>query len=321
VNINQYIQELIKDCTEKAGDREYKFDDTRFNTSQRITNIITGVNRDEQSEQLAQRLTKVEHARNVKYKQLKSEIPTGVLLIAYVDMQLDGMKEYKVIVAKADYTDIIEDITGQVKTGLPRKKKLFKSFIVNVRWNNDKFQLSQMKTYDPKKDTASYWWDDFLELVEVRSDSENTQTAMNLLKKEILNPIKDTHKEAYLPLYNATVRYMRTKGDFDLDYFRDNVFGAQVITDQTFDMEKWKNKITRLTKGDKRFDRVFKKAPEEIKERSVATELDLTPLIQLKIKSNFAAQDTVIRAKKDNGDEGIFIKSETGFKYAKGLKN
>jgi hypothetical protein len=99
------------------------------------------------------------------------------------------------------------------------------------------------------------------------------------------------------------------------------VFGAQVITDQTFDMEKWKNKITRLTKGDKRFDRVFKKAPEEIKERSVATELDLTPLIQLKIKSNFAAQDTVIRAKKDNGDEGIFIKSETGFKYAKGLKN
>jgi hypothetical protein len=114
---------------------------------------------------------------------------------------------------------------------------------------------------------------------------------------------------------------MRTRGSFDLEYFRDSVFGGQVINDPTFNMEKWKNKITKLTKEEKRFDRVFEKQPEVVKERSYATELELTPLIELRIKNNFSTQDTVIRARRDEGDDGIFIKSDSGYKYAKGLGN
>lgn len=319
VNINTYIQELIEDCTRKTGDREFKFDDTRETAKNRVMNIINDEGRDATALALAERLTVVEHDRNEKYSQLKGEIPTGILLVAYVDMELEGQSEYKVVLAKADYTEFIEEITGQKKTGLPTKKKLFKSFIVNVRMEGGNAHLYQLKTYDPKKDTASYWWDDFLELKEARTNSENTLNAMKLLKKEILNPIKEKHKEAYLPLYNATVRYMRTRGDFDLEYFRDNVFGAQVINDAAFDMDKWKKKITKLTKGDTRFDSVFAKTPEEIKERSFGTEIELTPLIELRIKNDFSTQDSVIRARKDGGDEGIFIKSESGFKYAKGL--
>lgn len=320
VNINVYIQELITDCTAKAGDREYKFDDTRDTTKPRIVKIIKDIERDATSLALADRLAKVEYERNRKYSQLRGEIPTGILLVAYVDMELCGQNEFKFILAKADYTEFIEEITGQKKTGLPTKKKLFKSFITNVTWEEGEPKLKQLKTYDPKKDTASYWWDDFLELSEVRSDSVNTLNAMNLLKKEILNKVKENHKEAYLPLYNATVRYMRTRGEFDLEYFRDNVFGAQVINDPTFEMDKWKKKITKLTRGETRFDSVFTKKPEEIKERSFATEIELTPLIELRIKNNFSTQDTVIKAKEEDGDEGIFIKSETGYKYAKGLE-
>ena len=321
VNINAYVQELIEDCTKKAGDREYKFDTTRTTTQPRVMNIVNGVDRDATSLALADRLTKVEHKSNEQHKQLKGEIPTGILLVAYVDMELDGRNEFKVILAKADYTEFIEEVTGQKKTGLPTKKKLFKSFIANVTWEGGNARLYQLKTYDPKKDTANYWWDDFLELTEVRTNSENTQNAMKLLKKEILSPIKEQHKEAYLPLYNATVRYMRTRGNFDLDYFRDTVFGGQVINDATFDMEKWKNKITKLTRGEKRFDSVFTKQPEVVKERSYATELELTPLIDLRIKTNFSTQDTVIRARRDEGDDGIFIKSDSGYKFAKGLEN
>ncbi len=321
VNINAYIQDLIEDCTKKAGDREYKFDETRTTTQPRVMNIINDEKRDATALALADRLTKVEHRRNEQYSQLKGEIPTGILLVAYVDMELDGQSEFKVIIAKADYTEFIEEITGQKKAGLPTKKKLFKSFIVNVTWEDGVPKLSNLKTYDPKKDTASYWWDDFLELSEVRTNAENTQNAMKLLKKEILTPIKEQHKEAYLPLYNATVRYMRTRGSFDLEYFRDNVFGAQVINDPTFNMEKWKNKITKLTKEEKRFDRVFEKQPEVVKERSFSTELELTPLIELRIKNNFSTQDTVIRARRDEGDDGIFIKSDSGYKFAKGLEN
>ena len=119
VNINAYIQDLIEDCTKKAGDREYKFDETRTTTQQRVMNIINDVERDATAMALADRLTKVEHKRNEQYSQLKGEIPTGILLVAYVDMELDGLSEFKVIFAKADYTEFIEEITGQKKTGLP----------------------------------------------------------------------------------------------------------------------------------------------------------------------------------------------------------
>ena len=319
VNINVYIQELIQDCAEKAGDREYVFDDTRGLTKNRIISIVKDENRMEKALELAGRLTKVEHDSNEQHKNLKSKIPTGILLVAYVDMELDGVNEYKAILAKADYTEFIEEVTGQKKTGLPTKKKLFKSFIANVRWTDGVPELVNMKTYDPQKDKAQYWWDTFLELSEVRSDSENTENAMKLLRKGILNPIKEQHPEAYLPLYNTTIRYMRARGDFDLEYFRDNVFGAQVINDHTFNMEKWKAKITNLTKEEKRFDRHFTKTPEIIKERSYSTELELTPLIELRIKKDFAARDKIIRPAKEHGDEGIFIKSEKGFKFANGL--
>ena len=130
---------------------------------------------------------------------------------------------------------------------------------------------------------------------------------MNLLKKEILNKVKENHKEAYLPLYNATVRYMRTRGEFDLEYFRDNVFGAQVINDPTFEMDKWKKKITKLTRGETRFDSVFTKKPEEIKERSFATEIELTPLIELRIKNNFSTVRLDINMPKALKPQGINI--------------
>ncbi len=319
VNINVYIQELIQDCAEKAGDREYIFDNTRGLTKSRILCIVKDENRIDKALELAERLTKVEYDSNERHRNLKSKIPTGILLVAYVDMELDGRNEYKVILAKADYTEFIEEVTGQKKTGLPTKKKLFKSFIANVQWSEEAPELINMKTYDPQKDRAQYWWDTFLELSEVRSDEENTVNAMKLLKKEILIPIKEQHPEAYLPLYNTTIRYMRARGDFDLEHFRDNVFGAQVINDPSFSMERWKNKITNLTKEEKRFDRNFTKTPEIIKERSYSTELELTPLIDLRIKKDFAAREKIIRPVKEHGDEGIFIKSEKGFKFANGL--
>ena len=138
VNINVYIQELIQDCAEKAGDREYVFDDTRGLTKNRIISIVKDENRMEKALELAGRLTKVEHDSNEQHKNLKSKIPTGILLVAYVDMELDGVNEYKAILAKADYTEFIEEVTGQKKTGLPTKKKLFKSFIAKAHVNYSK---------------------------------------------------------------------------------------------------------------------------------------------------------------------------------------
>jgi hypothetical protein len=320
-NINAYAMDLIGLCAERAGDRDYQFDRTRHNTRDYIMSIINDVNRDGDSLLLAERLARVEFETNNQIAHLNSEIPQGVLFVAYVDMELDGENLYKFVLAKADYTEFIEQVTGAVTSGLPTKKKIFKSFMVNINRNEEPVALFNLITFDPTKTKANYWWDKFLELQELRSDEQNTKTAMKLLRSQILDKIKLQHKEAYLPLYNCTVGYMRTEGDFDLEEFRDHVFGAQIINDPTFDMERWKQRITNLTAGDSKFDSHFTKKPREIKEKMYETELPLTPYIDLKVKRNFSGQENVMKPMEDNGDQGIFIKSDAGYSFANSISN
>lgn len=320
-DINNYALDLIKMCAERAGDRDYEFDHTRHTTHDYLKNIIDNNDRDGNSLLLAEKLATVESDTNDQIAHLNSIIPPGVLFVAYVDMELDGPNLFKFVLAKADYTEFIQQVTGRVTSGLPTKKKIFKSFMMNVNQDVDPVSLSNLVTFDPMKTKANYWWNQFLELKEVRSDESNTQTALRLLKTQILDKIKDLHKEAYLPLYNCTIGYMRTEGEFDLEEFRDNVFGAQVINDPTFDMEKWKHKITNLTVGETKFDLHFTKKPQVVKEKMYVTELSLTSYIDLKVKRNFAGQENVMKPMEDNGDHGIFIKSEAGYSYANCIRH
>ena len=320
-DINNYALDLIRMCAERAGDRDYAFDHTRHTTHDYLTNIICDNDREGNSLLLAEKLATVESDTNDQIAHLNSEIPPGVLFVAYVDMELDGQNLFKFVLAKADYTEFIQQVTGRVTSGLPTKKKIFKSFMMNVNQDIEPVSLSNLVTFDPMKTKANYWWNQFLELKEVRSDELNTQTAMKLLKNQILDKIKEQNREAYFPLYNCTVGYMRTEGEFDLEEFRDNVFGAQLINDPTFDMERWKQKITNLTAGETKFDLHFTKKPQVVKDKMYETELSLGPYIDLKVKRNFAGQENVIKPMEDNGDRGIFIKSESGYSYANGIRH
>lgn len=319
-NINTYALDLISICAERAGDRDYEFDHTRHTTCDYIMNILNDIDREGSSMLLAEKLARVEFETNDQIAHLNSVIPMGVLFVAYVDMELDGQDLFKFVLAKADYTEFIQQATGTVTSGLPTKKKIFKSFMVNVNQDANPVILSNLITFDPMKTKANYWWNQFLELKELRSDEQNTKTAIKLLKSQILDKIKEQHPEAYLPLYNCTIGYMRTEGDFDLEDFRDHVFGAQVINDPTFNMERWKQKITNLTVGETKFDAHFTKKPQVVKEKMYETELQLAPYIELKVKRNFAGRENVMKPMEDNGDQGIFIKSDAGYSFANGIR-
>lgn len=316
-DIDVYVQELISDCTSK-GDREYKFDNTRLTTKSKISDIVLDEERSENSCFLANKLAKVEHDTNEQYPNLKSKIPIGILLVAYVDLETDDNDRYFVL-AKADYTEFIEETSGLKKSGLPTKRKIFKSFVAKVDVNENQVNYSHLMTFDPQKTSAVYWWNGFLELSEVRSDRENTMNVLKLLKKQILNPIKNSYKEAYLPIYNATMTYLTTAGNFDLDYYKDSIFGGQVIGTASFKMVEWKKKIEKLPEQGEGFDKIFTKQVDAITDKNSSTEISLTPLIGLKIKNNFAGIDSIIKPMEDHGDKGIFIKSDDGWEYAKGL--
>ena len=318
--IGSYVDELVEQCVGQEGDREYLFDPERLTTKTRIENIITDRNRDEECLRIANRLAQVEHSKNDEYANLMHNIPHGVLVVAIVDMEQAG-EGNKVVLAKADYTEYIEQTTGVRTTGLPTRKKIFKSFIATYQIVDGNVVFPTLMTFDPQKNKASYWWNDFLELVQPRTDSDNTKTAMNVIKKDILNKIKLSYSGAYLPLYNSTMAYMKTEGDFDLEVYRDNVFGAQRINAAGFDMETWKQKITNLPNGRKKFDRHFTKIVDDITQPEVGTDIELATLVVLRIKGPFEGMADTIKAIEYEGEQGVFISSERGYTMVEGLNN
>lgn len=318
--IDAYIDELVEQCVEQNGDREYGFDENRDVTKVRLDHIVQANNRDAECLALASRLAQIENSKNDEYANLMHDIPQGLLVVALVDMERDDVPRNRLIIAKADYTEFIEKTTGARTNGLPTKKKVFKSFIASFSIDNGHVDYTSIMTFDPQKNKATYWWNDFLELKQPRTDTDNTKTAMNVIKREILNKIKESHREAYLPLYGSTMVYMRTEGEFDLEYYRDVVFGGQVINDPTFNMATWQQKITNLPDGRKKFDRHFTKMVDEIKQPEVATDIELAPLVDLRIKGPFEGMGNVIKAIEYNGQRGVFIQSDNGYITVRGME-
>lgn len=319
--IDTYVDELVEQCIEHPGDREYEFKIPRTARYNSIQNVVLGHNRDAECQSLADRLAQVENSKNDEYANLKNNIPQGLLIIALVDMEERDAPRERIVIAKADYTEFIAKTSGVRTSGLPTKKKVFKSFVATYQVDNGAVTFSSLITFDPQKSKAAYWWDDFLELKQPKSNADHTKAAFKAIKQEILKKIRVKHKEAYLPLYNSTMAYMRTAGEFDLEHYRDVVFGGQVINDPTFDMEEWQERITNLPNGRYKFDRRFPKVVDEIKQPEVGTDIELTPLVALHIKGPFEGMENTIQAIEHEGHRGVFVITDDGYDMVHGLAN
>jgi hypothetical protein len=311
-NVNHYIIELLQNVSEKEGDREYLFEENSITMKTFINQIINNENRDIASEMISKRLLQEELKSKEKHKNLKGEIQKGILIISFVEMT---EFEYKLILSKADYNEFIEEISGNIKSGLPTKKKIFKSFIANVNIEKEESEISKLVTYDSNTTKAAYWSKEFLELIEIRDDEKNTILAYQAIKKDILEPLKKNHKADYLCLWNATVAYFRGEGEFDLVHYRDNIIGNYLPMDKTLKLDDIKTKINKLPTKYK-FDSNFTKKSNVIEDKYKNT-IKLSNEIDLIIKHDVAnPKKTFVPFVDEEGNEYIGILSPEGYKYA-----
>ena len=246
------------------------------------------------------------------------EIPKGILMISFAKMT---DTEYKFVITKADYSEFLEELSGNKRSGLPTKKKIFKSFILNATSNGrEEFEYGKIITYDANTSTkAVYWWKTFLELSEVRNDEKNTKTAYDAIKKEIINPLRRKHKQDYLCLRNATIAYFRANGDFDINHYKDVIIGEYQPFDDSLDINKLKDKIGKLPNKHK-FDNTFQKTPRVVTDKFKDV-IPLTNEIELKLKQDILNIERIIKPHKDEqGNRYIMVLSTDGYQYAEGLK-
>jgi len=315
-NIIEYIWDIINNCVSSEGDREYLFEPSLQTMQNHINDIIINNNRDQICEQVAKKLLAVERDINIRIAHMDKKIPKGMLMISYAKMT---DSDYKVIITKADYTEFIEELSGNKKSGLPTKKKIFKSFIMNVTID-DGYEIGTILTYDSNTTTkAVYWWKTFLELKEVRDDELNTLNAYRAIKNVILKPISQKHKQDYLCLRNLTIAYFRGEGEFDLKHYKDDIIGSYHPFDSTLKISDLKVKIEKLPQK-YHFDLVFQKKPDVVKDKFKDV-IPLTDEIDLKIKQDILDISKIIKSKKDDeGNKYIMILSQEGYEYAEGLQ-
>jgi hypothetical protein len=312
-NVNTYIMELLQNVSDNEGDREYIFEEGSLTMKTFINQFISGEDRDTTSEEIANRLLQEETRAQEKIAHLKKEIHKGVLIISYVKMT---ETENKVVISKADYNEFIEEISGNLSSGLPTKKKIFKAFIANISNDGENDEITKLVTYDSNTSKASYWIKDFLELEEVRDDEKNTLTAYDSVKRDILNPLrkKKEFKADWLCLSNATIAYFRGEGEFDIAHYRDTIIGSYQPMEDTLDINKLKEKITKLPEKYK-FDNKFSKKPGVVKDKFKNT-IKLSEEMDLIIKHDVANPKRTFKAYETEGRKYIAILSDEGFDYA-----
>lgn len=314
-NLNRYIMNMIEEIAENDGDRVYKFKDTFTTMANYIQDFMEDKSRDEVSYNIAKRLLRIESDAQKSYGQFTS-LQKGILLVAYCDMETTG-HDYKVLISKADYNEFIEENTGALKNGLPTKRKVFKAYVANVKLDGRVFRIDKNTTYDVNANMAKYWYDGFLELEPVVDNETNTRKAFDAIDKFLLAPLKKKHKADYMHLRNATIHYMRSEGEFDINYYADNVLNAGYVPlDDGLDMAVLVEKVREFPKKHK-FDKKFTKVPSTIKAK-VRDVIRLTNNIDLVLKDYIPNIDHVILPREVNGKKYIMIESEDGYKYASG---
>ncbi len=318
-NIENYVTNILVQTANASVERKYKFNVNLHTTKDRVCYLLTtkGDELEATMLELGKHLASIEKAFNDKNQHLKGKIPDGVLLIAYVDMQTDE-GDYKIIILKSDYDEFIADHTGQQSTGLSVKNQIFKTCQFNVKWHENMYQIQQIAASDSTKRQAAYWLKDFLELEAIRQDKENTEKAYELIKKKILNPLKENHKPDYLILYNSTISYMRTEGMFDLDHYRNEIIGNYTPYDETLDKEALLKKVDKLRESDK-FDAQFPKVPTAITDK-LKSVIKLTDELSLNIKHDIPGIESKIQPYDEGRKKGITIISDEGYEFAKGVK-
>lgn len=315
-NVRDYVMDIISLIADNAGERRYRFKDDELTMKTWIGDIVNNNNRDGHAMDIANRLLQKEDDAQQRYHTI-TEIQKGILLIAYCKMT---DTEYKMVICKADYTEFIEETTGEKKNGLPMKKKIFKSFAASITVNAGAYSFSEMVTFDVNSKQSKYWYDEFLDLKALHDNGENTERAFRYLKSKILEPIKKKSKSDYLVLWNSTVAYMRSEGEFSMEHYADNILAVYKPEDNSLNMHELAKKAKALPAQhdfDNRFDKVSSKVIAKMK-----NEIKLTNDITLLLKQNIPhIERTIVPHEEEDGTKYVMIQSEDGYKYAEKLKH
>ena len=310
--LGDYIKELIKGVNKAKSKREFKFKRDTAEVASAIKEILIRGEFETNTQTIADVLLDEEKKAQEKIESLGKDIKKGSLLQSF--LTIDGKDFF--IVTKVYHNSFIDQKDQQKKGGLPFKKKVLKSCLVE----SENGEIQNVIVFDTQSPISVYWWRDFLGLEELNSDEKNTKTAFDAVDQVLKRKVKPKHPADHTFLRNALLTYFKTQATFEFNEMIKHVIGVLKSEDSDLNLEKLKSQLEKLPEA-KKFDRKFNIKPERITARQMKEIIPLHEHIDLTLKSAIIDLKKIIKPwKGDNNEKYILVRSDRGYDKFKSSK-
>lgn len=260
---------------------------------------------EEISDNIAKRLISSEKKGNKNSANLKSSVKRGSVIQSNVKTTYDGVQSYMYVIAKVEYVEGFDKEKFNDTSILPKDNKVLKTCI--IRYNDD-HDIEDIMLTDKESNIRKYWYDDFLELISITNDEENTKKSFEEIDRVLSRNIKSKSPSDYIILRNELIGYYKRNDNFTFTNMVDTVLKTHMPENESvINMEEIIKKVEKLVDS-KKFDNQFEIKRDIIKNKikkviSVNNEIDLT------LKSNIDnLRGTIYSEKADEGEYKLIIK-------------
>lgn len=260
-DLNIYLDELLQEIDEKPQHRAYQLSSktTEFATSldefHRLKDLSAA-----RVTALAERLLRIELQTDSKYGHL-SNSGTHIRKGSFLQYAYQENSVFHYLGVKVDHHAFIDETDLRKRIGLGQTQKLFKA--CRVKFDAKGVPIETL-VFDTNARPAVYWWREFWELMELRTDQHNTETAIRAVVK-CLNPIRKIAPTDYTYLRNAAITAFKQAGALDFPLFVDNIFSNYQPVDSSLvaTLPAIVDKIKNLPNSNK-FDAQFNLVPAAV---------------------------------------------------------
>lgn len=221
-DLEKYLDDLLKEIQAKEQKRDYSFlrETTEFYNSLKQFSLNNDLQKNQASENLAQRLLEKELVADKQYGHLAKSGTGHVKKGSFLQFlyREDGSTCY--LGVKIEHQTFLDEKDFKMKIGISIANKVYKACKVPFDKSN---KPSQVIVYDTNSTPSVYWWREFLELRELRDDSHNTREASKAVLR-VVDKIKKDSPSDHTILRNAAISSFKQKGELKYDDFIENVF-------------------------------------------------------------------------------------------------
>lgn len=302
--LDSYISGLLEWAYKDQDVRQFAFAQETTEVRTVLQSVITGQKLSSVASIIANRLLRWEKAAHKEVAHLKG-VHEGMLLQAVFRRK----NTRGILLAKVDLSEFLGRNDFRSHSGIDKKHRLLKFCLVEFA---DQHGIQEVQIGDTNSTISVYWWKDFLELTELRTDSLNTKTAFAVFDTFLGKALKKDYPRDYPNLFNEVLRKFKRNQSFKFSKFLDDIFDNYRPFHSNLDVPALKARAKDLLAKNK-FDANFTILPSEIEKRFKRT-YTLTPQIELTVAGELVnLADQISALVLTDGTKGVFVKSESGY--------